>query len=296
MLLAGSTSKKFQLRPEDVGKTFTYVKTASLTGYLAVQFVSQPSQRVLARFAPTSNVPTISGERVVGAPLTAVGWESEPKATVLSYRWLRDGKWIPGATRKTYYLSEDDAGARISVDVTGSREGYVSSKRSSSPTAAILRVFSSALNPAIIGSPTIGSTLRVSTPPWSPAPAQLTYQWKRDGVSVPGATGTTYELKLADFKSRISVTIIGTKPGYAKETRTSPNTTLVLKVLSSSKTPTIGGTPQVGSTLAAQPGVWSPSPVELSYQWKRDGVAISGATAKTYNSQRATKGVASPSP
>ena len=37
----------------------------------------------------------------------------------------------------------------------------------------------------------------------------------------------------------------------------------------------------MGSTLTANPGTWT-SGTTLSYQWYRSGVAITGATAKTY--------------
>ena len=47
-------------------------------------------------------------------------------------------------------------------------------------------------------------------------------------------------------------------------------------------TPTISGTPRVGSTLTAAPGTWAPAPVTLAYQWLRDGKPIAGATGTTY--------------
>jgi hypothetical protein len=55
-------------------------------------------------------------------------------------------------------------------------------------------------------------------------------------------------------------------------------------------TPSITGTPQVGSTLTAQPGAWTPAPVALAYQWSADGVAVSGATAAAYTPTSGTVG------
>ncbi|WP_285100585.1 hypothetical protein [Promicromonospora sp. MEB111] len=48
-------------------------------------------------------------------------------------------------------------------------------------------------------------------------------------------------------------------------------------------TPTITGTPQVGSTLTATPGAWSPTPTSFRYAWKVDGVAVTGATSSTFS-------------
>ncbi len=44
----------------------------------------------------------------------------------------------------------------------------------------------------------------------------------------------------------------------------------------------ISGSAQVGSTLTANPGKWTPAGVKLSYQWLLDGKTISGATGTTY--------------
>ena len=46
--------------------------------------------------------------------------------------------------------------------------------------------------------------------------------------------------------------------------------------------PAISGTPQVGVELTAFEGVWQNGPTAFTYQWKNEGAAISGATAKTY--------------
>jgi hypothetical protein len=45
--------------------------------------------------------------------------------------------------------------------------------------------------------------------------------------------------------------------------------------------PKIAGQRSIGSTLTVLPGKWNPS-ATLAYQWKRNGVAIIGATATTY--------------
>lgn len=46
--------------------------------------------------------------------------------------------------------------------------------------------------------------------------------------------------------------------------------------------PFVTGSPTVGGTLTVDPGTWSPSGVTYSYRWLADGVAIPGATGRTY--------------
>lgn len=56
--------------------------------------------------------------------------------------------------------------------------------------------------------------------------------------------------------------------------------------------PTIVGIPRVGGTVVALVGAWSPKPSSYSYQWYRNGKAISGATGKIYkvrSADRSTK-------
>ena len=55
----------------------------------------------------------------------------------------------------------------------------------------------------------------------------------------------------------------------------------VLKTLSAT-TPTITGSLKVGEVLSSNAGTWSPAPVNLSYQWLRNGTAVSGATSSSY--------------
>lgn len=53
---------------------------------------------------------------------------------------------------------------------------------------------------------------------------------------------------------------------------------------------TISGDPYVGSTLTANVGVTGYPTPSLTYQWKRDGGDISGATSSTYEAVEADDG------
>ena len=142
-------------------------------------------------------------------------------------------------------------------------------------------VITSTAAPTITGTPEIGATLTSATGDWSPAPVDLSYQWKRNGASIAGATARTYLLVEADAAQAITVTVTGTRSGYADVALTSTPVTAA-RTLTATPTPTITGQAQVGSVLTALPGTWTPAPVALSYQWKRDGAPIAGATSATY--------------
>jgi hypothetical protein len=47
--------------------------------------------------------------------------------------------------------------------------------------------------------------------------------------------------------------------------------------------PAISGTPKVGLTVTANPGIWIGTPASYTYQWKRAGINIIGSTNANYN-------------
>ncbi len=67
---------------------------------------------------------SVAGLRKVGRTLAATAPTSTPRA-VTTYRWLRAGKPITGATYRTYRVRSADKGKRVSVRVTLRRNGYV---------------------------------------------------------------------------------------------------------------------------------------------------------------------------
>ena len=81
----------------------------------------------------------------------------------------------------------------------------------------------------------------------------------------------------------------GALAGYDTAAKTSAATKAVAKGTLTTKTPTISGSLKVGSTVTAKPGTWT-SGTKLSYQWLRDGKAITGATASTYKLRSADAG------
>ncbi|WP_156171908.1 carboxypeptidase-like regulatory domain-containing protein [Demequina rhizosphaerae] len=224
---------------------------------------------------PTIAAPTVKP----GATLTARSGTWAPSA-LLAYRWNRDGVAIDGANAATYVLATADLGAAVTVTVTGAREGFDTVARTSA-AVAVPAGFASAPTPTISGRAKAGETLTAVPGTWSPR-AALTFRWFRDGIRIAGATTRHYTVTKDDRGHTLTAKVTAQRSGDLKTSRTSAGKA-VPKVFSAAPTPTIAGTPAVGSTLRARTGTWTPTPTSLAYRWYRDGVAISGATARTYS-------------
>jgi hypothetical protein len=178
-------------------------------------------------------------------------------------------------------------GKTISVTVTGSKAGYNTAAKTSALTARVAVGTLSAPVPRITGTAKVGYTLTAVPGAWGPAPVTLKYQWKANGVAVAGATASTY--KPAVVGKTMSVTVTGSKAGYTTAAKTSAVTAKVAVGTLTAPVPGISGAVRVGSVLTAT-GAWGPAPVTLKYQWKANGVAITGATAGTYTPTAAVLG------
>jgi hypothetical protein len=108
----------------------------------------------------------------------------------------------------------------------------------------------------------------------------LHYQWKRRGVDIPGAVGSSYILFAtgADNGAVFSVVITN-----GAGTVTSNGATLTVNVPNTP--PAITQQPGNVSVQVGQVAIFSVTAagaLPLSYQWRRGGTAISGATAASY--------------
>lgn len=68
---------------------------------------------------------TLTGRPIIGRSLTVVPGVVVPADAVPSYAWLRNGGAIPGATLATYAPIAEDVGTQLSVRVTHTRSGYL---------------------------------------------------------------------------------------------------------------------------------------------------------------------------
>ena len=102
---------------------------------------------------------------------------------------------------------------------------------------------------------------------------EITYQWKRSGSTIVGATSTNYTLVQSDVGNAITVTAIYTDGEGTVETVASAATGSAANVdddpsgsVTINGTPTVGQTLTVSNSLADEDGLGT-----ITYQWKADG-------------------------
>ncbi|WP_345751548.1 carboxypeptidase regulatory-like domain-containing protein [Microbacterium rhizophilus] len=278
VVIAGATKATYALTAADAGKKISVEVAGSKAGYAPASKKSVQTAAVTL-LTLTTATPTITGTTTVGSTLTAVTGMWTTGAT-FAYRWLADDAAISGATASTYVLTAADAGKKISVEVSGSKTGYAPASKKSAQTAAVALPSLTAATPTITGTTTVGSTLTAKPGTWTTGTA-FAYQWLRDGTAISGATASTYTLTASDAGKKISVTVTGSKIGYASAPKNSTQTAGITLPALAAATPTITGTVKVGSTLTAKAGTWTTG-TAFTYQWLRNGVAITGATKSTY--------------
>jgi pectate lyase/pectin methylesterase-like acyl-CoA thioesterase len=208
--------------------------------------------------------------------LLAVGAFGLPAPT---YQWIKDGAAIAGATGPTLLLPAVQAGAAgyYTVAVSNSVGSVTSS-------AASLTIASGAGAPAIVTPPasqtaTIGSGASFSvTATGTPA---LAYQWLKDGAPIAAATSSTLSLNavLLSNAGYYSVTVTN-----AVGSVTSAPVLLTVRATPATAAPVITTQPAsqiafVGDTVVFSVAAQAVPPP--SYQWMKDGTAITGANAST---------------
>ena len=210
---------------------------------LLAALLAAAGAQAMRNAAPVNTAPpAISGTPTVGQNLTASDgtWSNTP--TSFAYQWLRcnggGNSCVDAAngTQKTYTLVGTDAGHTMRVRVTATNADGSSSAQSAQ-TAAIAAATSSAapkntLLPTVSGTPKVGQTLTAAPGSWSGNPTSFAYQWQRCDAdvaactSLPGATGTTYAVPLADLGYRLRV-VVTAKNAKGSTSATSAITTIV---------------------------------------------------------------------
>lgn len=201
----------------------------------------------------------------------------------LSYQWFKDGTALSGATLASYAISSASANDAGTYTVLVSN---VAGNVTSSP--AVVTVQPAPTPPTITGQPTsislvAGTSGSLTVQASGTAP--LSYQWLKNGATISGATASTYVIASAASADAGSYTVrvsnsLGTVTSSAATVTVQVPPTITVQPTSISLT--IGA----AGSLSVQAGGTAP----LSYQWFKNGSALSGATSATYTIASAANG------
>ncbi|MGB0579372.1 MAG: beta strand repeat-containing protein [Limisphaerales bacterium] len=192
----------------------------------------------------------------------------------LSYQWQINGADIPNATSSTFVLNPVVAANAGNYTVRVSNPlGTITSAIGSLTVQTLPSVTTQPQSQSI----NHGNTLSLSVIATGTAP--FTYQWNLNGAPIAGATGSSYTKANATSADQGSYTV--TISNICGSTTSATATVTVIGA-----PPTILGHPQSqdvkkGSTVTFNVVATGTAP--LSYQWRFNGAAISGAIAQTFS-------------
>ncbi|MDR0482271.1 MAG: hypothetical protein LBH13_03795 [Cellulomonadaceae bacterium] len=221
----------------------------------------------------------ISGSTAFGGTLTGSLSGLTPASSSTAWQWLKDGKAISGATRTTYKPVVGDIGHKITVRAAGRSVGYRDSAAATSAATTITHGTFTGGSVKVTGTMKIGHKRTAEVTGYSPAPSSHKYQWYAGSAKISGATGKTFTLTKAQAGKSLWVQVTPERSGYQGAAKASSKATLkqigpgTVKIANASAH-------RVGKTLRAKKSGFTGHPTVYSYQWLRNGHAISGSKAR----------------
>lgn len=288
--IIGATTASYTTSDADVGSALS-VRVTYTDGQGTMESLTSTTTASVQNVNDTpSGLPVINGVLREAEILTAdaSSISDNDGLGVFTYQWLRNGSTIAGATSTTYSATNMDVGASLAVRITFTDGQGTVETVTSALTTAIQNINDvPSGQPVITGAATEDQILAADVSGLSDADGLgvFSYQWLRNGSSISGATASTYNLTDADVGATLSVRVRYTDGHGTLETLTSSSTATVTGINDAPVgLPVIQGLILENQTLTASTTGVSDAdgPGTLSYQWLRNGAAISGATSSTY--------------
>ena len=243
------------------------------------------SAPVISKFAITPDTANTSST----LSLTLAASDEDNDTLTYTYQWKKNGAVISGATGKTLNLAtagNGDRGDKISVVVTVSDGSTAVTKESPVVTVgnALPVVSTVIIAPAgprtndVMSSTIVASDADKDT-------LTYTYQWKKNKVSISGATTDKLDLsKVGNGDKGDKITLAVTaSDGIGRSFTTISSTVTILDSAPAISKVTLSPDPLKTKSLLKATVAASDADKDTliyTYQWKKNKVAISGATAE----------------
>lgn len=290
---AGTAPITFQWQKDDVdiaGATdsnyTTPATTLSDSGLLFRCIVSNPagvdtSDKALLQVSVNPIAPTITTQPTQqsvteGEPATFT--VSATGTAPLSYQWQKGGVDVSGATNSSYTTPATalaDSGLVFRCIVNNIAGADTSDN-------ALLIVNSMPVKPTITTQPKPNTVLLGETATFSliaTGTSPLSFQWQKDEVDIPGATNPSYPTPAVTKLDDGAVYRCIVSNSIGKDT--SDNATLSVHWAPEITTQPVSQTVEAGNLVTISVTA-SGNPNVLTYQWKKNGVNISGATSNSH--------------
>ncbi len=261
--IAGATNASYTINNISAGDAASY--TVTITGTCGV--VTSNPATLTVNAAPAITGQPVSATQCAG---TNVTFTVTATGTGLTYQWRKNAVNIAGATNASYTINNISAtdAANYTVVITGTC-GTVTSN------AAVLIVNAAT---AITGQPVsvtqcTGSNVTFTV---TATGAGLTYQWRKGGVNIAGATNSTYTIN--------NIAVVNAGNYDVVVTGTCGTATSNIATLIVNTAPAITSQPVSLAQCAGTNATFTVTATgtALAYQWQKGGVNIAGATNASY--------------
>lgn len=190
----------------------------------------------------------------------------------ISYQWRRNGTNISGATSPTY------ADAYVDLSEGGTYQ-LVATNACGSATSQSVSVSVPFLAPSITTQPINQVICEGGTVTFSAAGNNVfNYQWRKNGVNIPGATSATYTINPANLLDAGAYSVVltngcGSVTSAVATLTVNANTPVTITSQPQSVTACTGTSVTFSVVASGSIG---------SYQWRKDGTNIPGANSASY--------------
>ncbi len=282
-VVATGTSPSYQWRRNGVSIVGAISATYSIASVQVAQTGDYDVVVSNAAGSVTSNVAKLTIPSAVSIVTQPRAQSSNPGTAValsvgasgpgpITYQWRRNGVTLKGATAASYKITSLQTATEglYDVVVTNSSGSLASAQAAVSLNKAVVITkapVAMAVNP---GAKANFAVVASGTEPF-------TYQWRKSGVAIAGATGATYEIAAAQSANAGSYDVVVKN---VVGSVTSSVAALTLNVAVKITTQPVGAALNAGAAKTLSVVATGTAP--LNYQWRRNGAAISGATAAAY--------------